>query len=68
MLDLEYVEDSRAETDMNVVMNDEGGFIELQGTAEAGTFSRAQMDRMVAYAERGIGALVAKQKEALAGS
>lgn len=66
MLDLDYVEDSTAETDMNVVMNEHGGFIELQGTAEKQSFSDEQLTAMLALAKAGIQELVAKQREALA--
>ena len=64
--DLEYVEDSAAETDMNVVMNDGGGFIELQGTAEGHAFRRDELDALLALAEQGIGELLAAQQAALA--
>jgi ribonuclease PH len=67
LLDLKYDEDSRAEVDMNVVCTDDGRFIELQGTAEREPFSRAQMDELVALGTRGIEALIAIQKEAIAG-
>jgi ribonuclease PH len=67
LLDLEYVEDSGCDTDMNVVMTGSGGFVEVQGTAEGAPFSRAEMDAMLALAGRGIGELVALQKAALAG-
>jgi len=66
LLDLEYVEDSRAETDMNIVMNSSGGFIEVQGTAEQQSFSRDQMNRMLEYAEQGITTLLQAQNSALA--
>ncbi len=66
LLDLEYVEDSACDTDMNVVMTGAGGFVELQGTAEGAPFTRAQMDALVALATRGIGELVALQQRALA--
>lgn len=65
VLDLDYPEDSSAETDMNVVMNDGGGFIELQGTAEGHAFRRDELDRMLELAEKGIGELMAFQREAL---
>ena len=65
MLDLDYAEDSGCDTDMNVVMTGGGGFVEVQGTAEGAPFSRAEMDALVALAERGIRALVAAQKAAL---
>jgi len=66
VIDLDYVEDSEAETDMNVVMNDAGAFVELQGTAEGHAFRRDELEAMLALAERGIGALVARQRAALA--
>ncbi|GAB2613629.1 ribonuclease PH [Novilysobacter erysipheiresistens] len=68
VLDLDYAEDSDCDTDMNVVMNDGGGFIELQGTAEGHAFRRAELAAMTALAETGIAELVAKQREALAAS
>ncbi len=66
VLDLDYAEDSKAETDMNVVMTDSGGFIEVQGTGEDGDFSHQQLLDMIGLAEAGIGQLVAAQKQALA--
>ena len=66
VLDLDYAEDSSCDTDMNVVMNDGGGFIEVQGTAEGHAFRRAEMDALLALAEKGIGELVAAQRAALA--
>ena len=66
MLDLDYAEDSNAETDMNVVMNSEGGFIEVQGTAEAAPFSEEELQQMMALAKRGIIDLVKVQQMALA--
>jgi ribonuclease PH len=65
VLDLDYPEDSAAETDMNVVMNDGGAFIELQGTAEGHAFRRDELDEMLSLAERGIRQLMACQEEAL---
>ncbi len=65
ILDLDYAEDSKAETDMNFVMNDQGGFIEIQGTAEADCFSRQEMQAMTELAQRGIEQLIARQREAL---
>ena len=65
LLDLEYVEDSACDTDMNVVMTGLGHFIEVQGTAEGAAFSRAEMDRLLQLAERGIATLVAAQETAL---
>jgi len=67
VLDLDYAEDSNAETDMNVVMNDAGAFIEVQGTAEGHAFRRDELDAMLALAEKGIGELIEKQHEALQG-
>lgn len=66
VLDLDYDEDVNCDTDMNVVMTGKGGFVEVQGTAEGAPFSRDEMDALVALAARGIGALVAAQKAALA--
>jgi ribonuclease PH len=65
VLDLDYAEDSDAETDMNVVMNNGGAFIELQGTAEGHAFRRHELDEMLNLAANGIGQLLAKQLEAL---
>ncbi len=67
VLDLDYPEDSSAETDMNVVMSDAGAFIEVQGTAEGHPFTRAELDAMLALAEKGIGELFRHQREALEG-
>jgi len=66
VLDLDYPEDSDCDTDMNVVMNDGGGFIEIQGTAEGHAFRRDEMDAMLGLAEKGIGELIAAQRAALA--
>jgi ribonuclease PH len=66
LLDLEYVEDSACDTDMNVVMTAAGGFVEVQGTAEGAPFTRAEMDRLLALASKGIDELVALQRQALA--
>ena len=65
VLDLDYAEDSSCDTDMNVVMNDGGGFIELQGTAEGHAFRRDELNDLLALAEKGIGELLAAQREAL---
>ena len=65
VLDLDYAEDSTAETDMNVVMTSTGGFIEVQGTGEAGDFSQEQLDAMLVLARAGIGNLFAAQEAAL---
>jgi ribonuclease PH len=67
VLDLDYAEDSSCETDMNVVMNDALGFIELQGTAEGHAFRQDELDAMLALARSGIGELHRFQREALAG-
>ncbi len=66
VLDLDYAEDGDCDTDMNVVMNDGGGFIELQGTAEGHAFRRDELDALLALAEKGIGELFAAQQAALA--
>ena len=65
LLDLEYTEDAACDTDMNVVMTGAGGFVEVQGTAEGASFSRAEMDALLALAAKGIGELVAAQRAAL---
>ena len=66
VVDLDYAEDSTAETDMNVVMNDQGAFIEVQGTAEGHAFRREELDAMLNLATSGIGELIAAQRQALA--
>jgi len=66
LLDLEYTEDSSCDTDMNVVMTGSGGFVEVQGTAEGASFSRAEMDALLALADQGIRQLVQAQQAALA--
>jgi len=66
VLDLDYPEDSNADTDMNIVMDDQGGFIEVQGTAEAAPFSAETLNEMLALAQRGIADLIRVQKMALA--
>jgi ribonuclease PH len=63
LLDLAYDEDSKAEVDMNVVKTSDGRFIELQGTAETKPFDRAQLDMLLALADKGIGQLMEKQRE-----
>ena len=65
LLDLEYTEDSTCDTDMNVVMTGSGGFVEVQGTAEGASFSRVEMDAMLALADHGIRALILAQRAAL---
>ena len=65
VLDLPYIEDSRAEVDMNVAMTDAGGYVELQGTAEGKTFDRAQLDTLLGLADGGIRELFEAQRAAL---
>jgi ribonuclease PH len=65
VLDLDYAEDSNAETDMNVVMNNGGGFVEVQGTAEGHAFRRHELDALLNLAASGIGRLFALQAQAL---
>lgn len=65
VLDLDYPEDSAAETDMNVIMDDKGGFIEVQGTAEGAAFSDEQMAGMLKVARKGISEIMEAQKAAL---
>jgi len=67
VLDLDYAEDHAAETDMNVVMNDGGAFIELQGTAEGHAFHRSELDQLLQLAALGIDSLLEAQRSALAG-
>ena len=67
VLDLDYPEDSEAETDMNVIMTDQGGFIEIQGTAEGAPFEQEELDGMLKLAKLGINQLFEAQKAALAG-
>ncbi|MBW8823947.1 MAG: ribonuclease PH [Xanthomonadales bacterium] len=68
VLDLDYAEDSACDTDMNLVMNDGGGFIELQGTAEGHAFRRDELDALLALGEAGCKQLFAAQQAALARS
>jgi ribonuclease PH len=65
MLDLAYVEDSTAEVDFNVVMTGAGEFVEVQGTAERGAFSRAMTDRLLDLASAGVASLVELQRAAV---
>jgi ribonuclease PH len=65
VLDLDYAEDMEAETDMNVVMNEAGGFIEVQGTAEGHAFHRQELDRLLALAELGVRGLLDAQAAVL---
>lgn len=66
LLDLPYVEDSRADVDMNVVMTGSGAFVEVQGTAEGATFARSELDALLGLAEKGIGEIVDLQRLTLA--
>jgi len=66
VLDLDYAEDSEAETDMNVVMNEAGGLVEVQGTAEGHAFQRRELDQMLDFASVGIELCLAEQRAALA--
>nr|MDP9125532.1 ribonuclease PH [Pseudomonadota bacterium] len=65
LLDLEYVEDSGCDTDMNVVMTGAGHFIEVQGTAEGAAFTRVEMNQLLDLADGGIRTLIREQKAAL---
>ena len=65
LLDLDYLEDSACDTDMNVVMTGAGHFVEVQGTAEGAPFSRAEMNALLALAEKGIAELMAAQRQSL---
>jgi len=65
ILDLDYLEDSNAETDMNIVMTEKGGFIEIQGTAEKEAFHPSELDNMLVLAKAGITELIQKQKESI---
>ena len=67
VLDLDYAEDSNAETDMNVVMNGDGQFIEVQGTAEGHAFSGEELNEMLSLAQKGINELLEHQRKALSG-
>ena len=67
VLDLDYAEDSTCDTDMNVIMNDGGGFIEIQGTAEGHAFRREELDALLALASKGVNELITLQRAALAG-
>ena len=68
VLDLEYVEDSRADTDMNVVLAEDGSFIEVQGTTEGATFSEAELFKMIEFAKKGGAELISLQKRVLSES
>ena len=67
MLDLAYEEDARADVDMNVIKTSDGRFIEIQGTAEAQPFSRAELDSLLALADTGIAALIEYQRAIVGG-
>ena len=67
LLDLDYVEDSSCDTDMNIVMTGEGKFVEIQGTAEGAAFSRKEMDSLIDIAALGIQDITQKQNEAISG-
>lgn len=66
IMDLDYAEDSSCETDMNIVMNDQGGYIEIQGTAEGTSFSPQELQAMLDLGKRAIDQLIEHQREALA--
>ena len=65
ILDLDYAEDSEAETDMNIVMNDAGAYIEIQGTAEGHAFRQEELGTMLELAKNGVAQIIVKQREAL---
>lgn len=65
VIDLDYNEDSNADTDMNLVMTEHGGFIEIQGTAEKNTFEQTELDQLLGLAKEGIAELIRLQKKAL---
>ncbi len=65
ILDLDYVEDSEAETDMNIVMNDLGKFVEVQGTAEGHAFDRIEFDALLGLASKGVDEIISAQVEAI---
>jgi ribonuclease PH len=66
VMDLDYAEDSRCETDMNIVMNDQGGYIEIQGTAEGVAFTPTELQAMLELGNKAINELIEHQREALA--
>ena len=65
LLDLDYAEDSKCDTDMNFVMTGSGDFVEIQGTAEGKPFSKKEMDELTKIAQKGIALITKKQFEAL---
>jgi ribonuclease PH len=67
VLDLDYAEDSTAETDMNLVINDAGAFVEIQGTAEGHAFRAEELAQLIALGQQGVSELIALQRAALAG-
>lgn len=67
VLDLDYLEDSSAETDMNIVMNDVGGFIEIQGTAEGAALAESEFHELIALAKKGLNEIFVMQRDVLAG-
>jgi ribonuclease PH len=67
VLDLDYAEDSQAETDMNIVMNEAGRFVEIQGTAEGHAFTQDEFNALIALATSGIGEIIEAQNKAIAG-
>ncbi|MFP3902157.1 MAG: ribonuclease PH [Acidimicrobiia bacterium] len=66
LLDLPYVEDARADVDMNLVMTSEGRFVEVQGTAEGAAFTRSELDQMLALGEKGVAEIIELQREMVA--
>lgn len=65
VLDLNYIEDSAAQVDMNIIMTGSGAFVELQGTGEEATFSEAELAELIALGKKGIAELIEIQKETL---
>lgn len=65
ILDLCYLEDSNAKVDMNIIMTDEGGFVEIQGTGEENPFSRQELNELLDLGEKGIKQMIQVQKDAL---
>ena len=67
VVDLDYIEDSSADSDMNVVLSEDGGLIEVQGTAEGATFSRNELNAVLDLAQRAGAEIIVAQRQALAG-
>ncbi|EKE01024.1 MAG: hypothetical protein ACD_21C00241G0004 [uncultured bacterium] len=65
VLDLDYAEDSSVDTDMNIIMTEDGNFVEIQGTAEQGTFTQHELNALLDLAKTGFTQLFAKQREVL---